>query len=95
MQHLVSPVPAAKSPLVTDGCPARRLEHAVLGWGKIGLIIAAVIAALGGAGYVFALGIGILAGAFAALAAAVVLLAKGLVACVISVGVMMALGAKK
>ena len=94
-QPLTSPTPAPGGPLVVDGCPAARLERAVLSWGRIGLIVAAVIAALGGAGYVLALAIGVLAGAIAALAAGLQALGGALVLCAIGVFMLLALGAKK
>lgn len=81
--------------LVQNGHPTPQLKRAVVAWGKIGLIVAAVIAALGGATYLFAAAIGLLGSAIVALAAGIVLLAKGLVGCAIGVFLLLALGAKK
>ena len=92
---LTSPAPAPGGPLVVHGCPAPRLERAILRWGRIGLIVAAVIAAFGGAGYVLALAIGVLAGAVAALAAGLQALGGALILCAIGVFLLLALGAKK
>lgn len=94
-QTLAPPAPAPGGPLVMDGCPAPRLEQAVLMWGRIGLIVAAVIAAFGGAGYVLGLAIGVLAGAVAALAAGLQALGGALILCAIGVFMLLALGAKK
>ena len=83
------------APLVQNGCPTPRLQHLILSWGKLGLVVSVVVAALGGAGYACALAISVLAGAIAALAAGLQALGAGLVLCGVGIFLLMVLGAKR
>lgn len=89
--------PASKSegPLIAGGAPTPRLERTVFRWGKIVLVIAAVITAVGGAGYLLALAVGVLAAAIVALAEGLQLLAWALVWFAIGIFLVSNLGAKE
>lgn len=83
-----------RAPLVQDGCPTPRLQRAVWGWAKLGLLCAVGLAGLGGGGYVCALALGVLAGVIAALAVALQALGAALVICAVGVFLLMLLGSK-
>lgn len=86
---------SARGPLVHAGRPTPRLQWAVWSWAKLGFLAAAVLAGLGGGGYVCALAISVLAGAVAALAASLQVLGTALVICAVGVFLLMALGSKR